>query len=224
MKTYKVKLREHEEYGGLGLVVDTGRDYFEPAMAGYTCAHDILEHPATPHPNGYIDELMALGGVIAGRISSGWRNEYGRQISFTDIRSDVKSLIIADLHSCSPEMQQIPAIKRYIQDSDFMSDLREEVREGIKEGVAESFCDENQKEEIRKLYNPSYITAWIVTGYRAWKRRFEQYGDDYSIAVTLFNSVARQCDQFIKTSEEYDEGVLHVDFKSATAWIDREEW
>ena len=225
MKTYKVKVREHEEHGGLGLVIDTGRDYFEPALSGFTCAHDILEHTATPHPNGYIDELMALGGIIAGRINSGWRNEYGSQISFTDIRFDVSSLIKADLHSFNPEMQQILVIKRYIQDSDFMSDLREEVREGIKEGVAEFFGYENQIEEIktRKLYNPSHITAWIVTGYRVWKRRFEQYGDNYSIAVTLFNSVARQCDQFIKTSEEYDEGVLYVDFKSATAWIERSE-
>lgn len=224
MKSYKVKVREHEEYGGLGLVIDTGRDYFEPALSGLICAHDILEHPATPHPNGYVDELMALGGVIAGRINSGWRNKYGRLISFTDIRSDVSSLIIADLHSCSSEMQHIPAIKRYIQNSDFMSYLREEVREGIKEGVADFFCDWEKYEEIktRKLYNLSYITAWIVTGYRAWKRRFEQYGD-YSIAVTLFDSIAKQCDWFIKTGEEYDEGVLHVDFESATAWIERSE-
>jgi hypothetical protein len=220
MKTYRVTVREHEEYGGLGLVIDTGRDYFEPAMGGIQCAHDILEHPATPHPNGYIDELMALGGVLAGRIKSGWRSPYGRTADFDDIASDIRSLVESGHYN--NELGSLPYYRRYTQDSDFMSELREIVEKGIKIAL-EEYSGEYESEmlQAKKGYDVTTITSWIVEGYRAYERRFRNH-DNYTISVRLFNKITEVCDNFIKHSEEYREARLHVDFAGCNAWVEEE--
>jgi hypothetical protein len=219
METFKVTVREHEEYGELGLVIDTGRGYFEPAMGGIQCAHDILEHPAKPHPNGYIDELMALGGVLAGRIKSGWRAPYGRMADFDDIVSDISRLI--ECGHYNNELGNLPYRRRYIQDSDYMSELRGVVESGIKSGLEEFYGDDGESEipQAKDGYCITTITSWIVEGYRAYEKRFQNH-DNYKISVRLFNIIAEVCDTLIKDSEEYMEAKLHVDFNKCNAWIE----
>lgn len=65
---YRLQIKEHEEYGDLGAIIlgPRSRSYHDP-FSGLTIAHDILEHPTKIHPDPFIDELLALGGIIAGR-------------------------------------------------------------------------------------------------------------------------------------------------------------
>jgi hypothetical protein len=186
------------------------------------CAHDILEHPLKEHPNGYIDELMAVGGILAGRIDAGWRSTWGRTIDHRDLISDISSLI--DNGHSEGMLTGLTPRKRYIQDEDFMSEIREIVTEGIKNGLEEHYDEKiSSQVKARRQYDVGTLTAWVIEGYRAYKKRFRNY-DNYSISVRLFNEIAEVCDKFLKgAEEEYQEGTLHVDFTGYRAWIVREE-
>jgi hypothetical protein len=66
MNTYKLTQHNNDTFS-----VDTGRDYFEPIARGeyFLVSHDIIEHTEVPHPDNAIDELMAIGAMLAGRLS-----------------------------------------------------------------------------------------------------------------------------------------------------------
>ena len=152
MKTYQLKIKEHE-YGGLGIVLDTGREYFEPALSGLVVAHDILEHSVNPHVNGYIDEFLALGGILAGRVDSGWCTKYGSRIISDDLKSDIESLAKNALWT---DEELCPKVSRnYLQSSDMMDEIRSFVRNGIIDAV-------NEYEDAEYKYIPlKYCRAWI---------------------------------------------------------------
>lgn len=54
-----------EDFGLIKVEGDSVRDYFSPYVGTEDqLVHDILDHPEIPHPNPYIDELMAIGGLM----------------------------------------------------------------------------------------------------------------------------------------------------------------
>ena len=142
MKTYKITVKEHEEHGELGLVVDVGRPYFEP-FRGLVIAHDILEHTVTPHPNPVVDELMAIGGIVAGRLKCGWNSSRGyRMLDLNDIAMDVSRMAESCFYNgnafCS-----LPC-NSYIQDKDIVELMRKGIEQGIKQAeheVEEEYAD-----------------------------------------------------------------------------------
>jgi hypothetical protein len=135
-KTYSIVIRQREEFGGLGIALAcNGRDYFDPALGGLVCAHDILEHPVNPHPNGYVDELMAIGGILAGRVNAGWESRRGGSIRNEDLISDISSLVESGHYKGM--LTGLAPRKRYIQDTDFMSEVRKIVEIGFINGLEE---------------------------------------------------------------------------------------
>jgi hypothetical protein len=193
MKKYSLVIKEHEEYGGLGIVVDTGRNYFEPGLDGLVVAHDILEHTIKPHSCGYIDELMAIGGYIAGRVEVGYNARGYRSASIDDVSSDIQSLVTAALNAGDDTVfTSIDKCKSYLQDQWIMDKLRKNVKEGIIKAFDEWSDGEYGEKELAD-YDIDSIVGWICKGYQLFKKRFyNMYSYDH-----LFTSIRKAADKFI---------------------------
>jgi hypothetical protein len=226
MKKYSITIRVHEEYDELGLVVDRDCDYFEPGVDGVVCAHDILEHTVNPHHHGIIDELMALGAVIAGRIENGYCNKHGRSLDLRDISSDIYSLSYNMI--CDGEDDDFcpESCNSRLNDSELMADIRKMVKDGLVEAI-ETAHDSEGTELYKYLYETfdiDNIVGWICKGYQKFKRRFGHIaGHNY---VRLFNQITKVCDNFLSIQQEYDTTTLYVDFTNCRAFIrqDYEEY
>lgn len=217
MKKYKITIEEHQEYGGLGLVVDTGRDYFEPAMDGLVVAHDILEHPVRPHKCGYTDELMAIGGFIAGRVEMGYNSRGYREASIDDVKQDIHSLFTSALNEEGSDNNPFTNIDKCKSSIDFytMSQLKDKVKEGILNAVAEYTDCEFEGWHI-DCYDIDSIVGWICKGYNLFNKRFNNAN-----ICDLFANIRSTCDRFLNDSEKDDgfKATLYVEFSSGIVYI-----
>jgi hypothetical protein len=211
MKKYFLTIMEHEEHGELGITINNGRDYFEPALNGLVVAHDILEHPVNPHVNGYIDELMALGGILAGRVDSGWCSEYGRRIDYNDLKSDTESLaksaLMADEKLC-PEVST-----NYLQSSEMMNEIRSFVRKGVINAINEYEDEEYKYIPLKHDFDIDSICGWICKGYQLFNKRFYRL-DKHTLSTYFFNKIALTCENWRRRASEYETATLSLDFSS----------
>jgi hypothetical protein len=222
MKTYSLTIKENEEYGGLGIVVDTGRSYFGPGLDGLVVAHDILEHTVRPHSCGYTDELMAIGGYIAGRVACDYSSRGFRSSSIDDVSSDIQSLLTAALNEDGDDnvFTKIDKCKSYLQDEWTMDKLKKNVREGIINALDEWSDGEYGEEELAD-YDIDSIVGWICKGYQMFKKRFSNmYSYDH-----LFTSIRKAADNFLSDAIEGQTATLCVDFSSCNVYIkDENGW
>jgi hypothetical protein len=207
MKIYKLQIKEHEEYGGLGVIVDTGRPYFEP-LNGTVVAHDIIEHTVKPHPCSVTDELLALGGIMAGRVEHGWDGGKRRRISSDDVAGDVARLAENCFHGQGYFCEK--GASSHLKDKEIEQQIRIVVASGIKQAESEVEADLD--------YDVNSATAWICKGYQAYKRRFRGL-DGYSIANHLFDEIAVCCNKLIVDGDEGRTAFLHVEFNSYRCFL-----
>lgn len=215
---YHLLLAEHHEFGGNGIIVKSqSRDYFDPAMAGSTLAHDLLEHPVTPHCDGYVDELMALGGVIAGRIEYGWCNSYGRQLSLKGISSDIYELSTSSLGEYNSF--NVPKCNSYIQDKELMAEIKTAIRKGLLESINEYEDEDEEYNTIPKEYNFDIdsIAGHIAKGYQIFRKRFNHIGHNY---IYLFDEISKQADKFLAGAEVDMAAILTVDVTNCKVHLD----
>lgn len=217
MKVYPFSLREHEAHGGLGLVFKGSRSYFDPAISGLQCAHDILEHPVTPHPDQYIDEYMALGGVIAGRLENYYSNRFGKTLDFRDIQSDIYSLTQSCMSENIDFCNKLCNIS--LRDKSVVQEIYKTVKSGLKDAVGE-WTELKGKELEERLdeydFQATQITGWICKGYSLFRRRFARL-DLYTVSTHLFEKIELACNEAIKN--EIYEGKLLVDFAKYRAEV-----
>ena len=204
MPKFHLTIREHAEFGELGISIKGSPEYFEPALRGDVVAHDIIEHPVTSNPNGFSDEFMALGGFIAGRVANEYMNRYGRFSYFDDVIADVSSLITYmepdDLEEC----------KSFIRNKDLMQKIRNSVIKGIMEEKDVEYNEVNQNDV-------NNIVGWICKGYQLFNKRFN---DTYAASIILFKNITEECDAFLDNAFEGQEGVLYVNFRDSTAYVE----
>jgi len=201
MAKHKIVAEYHIESGFLGIVIrGNDRDYFEPALSGITLAHDLLEHPTKPHPNGFADELMALGAIVAGRIRTGWCNNYGRRITSEDLSSDVFSLI----ETC----EDLPPCRATIRDYNDLESMRGAIQSALRD-------DKNENYDAPDLNN---ILGWMCKGHQAFRRRFYRL-DLYNLTNYLFDQIALKAGNWLSNAIEGEEAILHLDFTNYNAEI-----
>ena len=217
MKTFKLTIREHEEYGGLGISFKAGRDYFQPATSGLQLAHDILEHPSTPHSNGYIDELMATGGILAGRITHGWTTNHERTIDVKDIISDISSLTISSLLEDEPFCPKKCKCSARLRDPGDLHFIRKAVNDGLLAGISEH--EDTEYTEIPDHHNLDVesIVGWICKGHQLFRRRFPN--NTYYVSTYLFDRIASIGDEWLKSAREGETATLQVDFSGVSAYL-----
>jgi hypothetical protein len=192
MPKLKIVASENYEQAFLGAKIkNNGRDYFEPAM-GITFAHDLIEHPTKPHPNGFADEFMALGAIVAGRIETGWSNAYGRRLTTGDLSRDVFNLI----STCD----YLPSCRSTIRGND-LDEMRAAIREGIEEAKSECYDAPNLDD----------ILGWMCKGHQAFRRRFYHL-DLYNVTNFLFDSIATKVDNWLSNAIEGNEAFMYLDF------------
>jgi len=210
MPKFSLQIQEHEEFGYNGIIIKTDRNYFQPTT-GIGVAHDILEHPTSPHQNGYIDEFLAIGSFLAGRIKYGWMNEFGRQSNEKDIIADVESLASNSLHFDDDLCPEV--CTNYLQDDELMEQIKEYVVSGLLNAVNE--YEEGSYTELPEKYNFNVdsIVSWICKGYQLFNKRFYKT-DLYDVSNYLFNQITKVCDNWIKTSDEGETANLYVNFKT----------
>lgn len=199
-KLFHLTIAEHPEYGELGIKIKggLGRDYFEPALSGITLAHDLLEHPATGHINGFADEFMALGAIVAGRIEMGWWHSNGRALNVRDLASDVASLVAY--------CDWLPPCNSRIRDREVVDSMRQAIRDGVEEA------------EMIDLPDAEHILGWMCKGHQFFRRRFAHL-DTYGISNHLFNRISTQADNWLNGAEEGDEATLRLDLTRYSAEI-----
>jgi hypothetical protein len=219
VKKYSLTIKEHEEYGGLGIVVDTGRNYFEPGMDGLVVAHDILEHTVTPHSCGYTDELMAVGGYIAGRVACAYSSLGYRPASIDNVSGDISSLLLAALNEDGDDnaLARIDKCNSFLQDEFIMKDLKKEVKKGIIEALDE-WSDGEYGEERLADYDINSIIGWICKGYQLFNKRFS-YGLRTYVYRILFDSIKMKSDRFLRDGYEGQTATLFVNFSSGLVFI-----
>jgi len=220
VKKYSLVIKKHEEYGGLGIVVDNGRDYFEPGMDGLVVAHDILEHTVTPHSCGYTDELMAVGGYIAGRVACAYSRRGFRTSSINDVNYDIQSLLTAALNEDGDDnsLARIDKCDSFLQDEFIMNDLKKEVKEGIINALDEWSDGEYEAWRIDQ-YDINSIIGWICKGYQLFNKRFS-YGLRTYGYRSLFDSIIIESDRFLRDGYEGQTATLFVNFSSGLVFIE----
>lgn len=215
MKKYSITIQEHQEFGELGIVVDTGRNYFEPGVDGLVAAHDILEHTVKPHSCGYTDELMAIGGYIAGRVENSYRSFGYREARLDDVRSDINSLFRAALNEDGEDnaFNDVEKCNSYLQDEYIMNEIKKEVKNGIMEAYDEWTDGEFEGQQIDQ-YDIDSIVGWICKGYQLFKKRFINVNVNY-----LFDSIRKECDAFLSNGFEGQSATLYVNFTSGDVYV-----
>ncbi len=218
MPCYHLEIRGNEEYDVNGIWFNSGRDYFQPATTGIQLAHDILEHPVNPHVNGYLDELMALGAILAGRIDSGWWNKY-RQLNVEDLRSDIYALAMSSL--MSEEKLTPKSCNSYLQDSNMTQEIRSFVVKGLKEATDEYYEEAENPPKYDAIFDFNSIVGWICKGYQLFRKRFYNH-DIYNISTYLFNKITAASDNFLKRAELGETARLYVNFTNMEVRLEEE--
>jgi hypothetical protein len=215
MKTYKLQIREHFEFGLNGIVFVgglNGRDYFEPGITGEQIAHDILEHPASPHSNGIIDELLALGGFLAGRIQHGYSNRGGRRLSVDDLQSDLASLASHCLTTSEPFCAK--PCRGFLRDPEIMKAIKKSVVGGLREAW-EEYCVGD--ESVEDLFDVDSTVSWICKGVQMFRKRFSSVSI-FDLSDYLFPTIAKECDKWLQGDVQVgDEAKLIVDISGMRA-------
>jgi hypothetical protein len=202
---YRLQIKEHEEIG-LPMAIILGsrsRSYHDPVM-GTGIAHDILEHPTKIHPDPFIDELLALGGIIAGR----YQNTYNMRIT------GLKNVLYA-LMDQAPEsfmMNSSYPNNKTLKNKERFEEIRTIVSEAIQELNENSSSDEDEFHQLYlKQINEPLIVSWMCEGYSRFKKRFRCY-DLYDISNYMFDSIEHKLDQWIQWAELEDTADLYVNF------------
>ena len=213
---YLLEVRENPQYGEKGLIIKNmqGRDHFEP-LNGQVIAHDIIEHPVKEHSNCYVDEFMALGAIVGGRIENGYLTAGHRHLSFYDITAEITQLAVGHFYSGYMELV-LPCNFRLRSDD---LEITDQIRSAVRKGLA------SVSDEIQERYNftdntVDYITGWICKGYSLFKKRFQGL-QIYDICISLFDTIKEECDLFLKCAEISDQAYLHVTFSRYYCELER---
>jgi hypothetical protein len=228
LKKYKISIQEHQENGCLGLVVDTERGYFDPAIDGLLVAHDILEHPIIPHSCGYTDELMAIGGYLAGRVEMlRYKIKGYKYASIDDIEFDICSLLVASLNEDGNNnpITKIDKCRSHIKCEKTMNKLRELVKKGILDAINEWMdgydIDAMNEENDSRIgdYDIDSIVGWICKGHNLFNKRFNNIN-----IYDLFDNIRKVSNNFLSNQIEGMTGTLFVEFSTGNVYIEEDYW
>jgi hypothetical protein len=206
MTSYRFTVREHEEYGGLGLAPN----WYAAGdpLGGMAAAHDILEH--FPNDDGSTrGELLALGAAFFVRGEAGF---FGRGSSIHEcwkhVASDFPTLRMrSEWHvpHC-PYRARVPAHVR-----EWIRLCVQEIRESLPvecDGLVLSVSEEQN------------IPLWLAKGYAMARAR---YANSPSVAVCLFEEIETECDRALLHAQEGDEVTVSVNKRRCVTKVTHKE-
>lgn len=208
MKIYRFTIKEHEEYGTIGLA-PAWYPNGDP-LDGMGAAHDILEH--FPNDDGSTEgELQALGASIFIRGDGNWFNGYRHYDELRDPAGDFPQIIRLHFDRNASAIKTAP----HCNDKDLsarmfavMMSARKLVRDENRDGG-----DDFTKQEWRN------VAGWMTQGYRRAERRYREHSA-YDVAA-LFDTIATRLNDALKENEHFEgaEIKVRVNFKTLTAQV-----
>lgn len=218
---YQLEIQEHEDSGDFGIVITNVRHpYFEPAVSGLTLAHDIVEHPFTPHQDGIADELQALAGLYWVRYLTRWQNDrlHFEPLGKESFVFEIPRLIEPFLYHSAPAIPECEL--RYVRDSDFSRFMDNVIAEGIEltkreHDDAEEMID-NMSDDIK-----IHFKRWMCVGYQKIRSRFP---NNY-FALEVFNQIKDVSDRWLHNCEfAGQKAELEVIISREFAWLTEQEF
>jgi len=203
---YNFVIREHEEFGTLGLQLKDcpGMD----PLPGLGTAHDIVEH--FPKGNDSIkDEFLALGASLYVRGDTGHYQANGNTNSpGQHIASDMSNIFG---HYAYESYQFPPYVKTKKLDSDW---IEEEIDKCIS-----AFREELEYEKDLADHMPAnwqkILQSYLRLGYRKAAKR---WGDAY-IALSLFCHIEQNVEKILRNYQEDTEVSIFLVKKTQTVKI-----
>lgn len=205
MKTYKFKVKEHEEYGSLGFA-PTWYPEGEP-FQGMTVAHDIMEH--FPKDEGGAEgEFMALGVAYRLRGETGYMQKNGNPHSTIDhISSDIPQIFFT-ISNTQGHTRIRPAPKKCRIPSKVRDDFWQVVYAGHR-----LLREEYGQGDLLNRADREHIVNWMAMGYQQAGKRYKGM-KFYDLAWCVFDQISEQADKALKYVEEGMELTVRVDFKN----------
>lgn len=212
--TRKFFIKEHPEYGNVGLQPAWMPDTQDDPLRGMGVAHDILEHG----PNDTC-EWQGLGGAVYVRGEGYFDRSYrvGNPNPIENIATDFGQLFDLWEHQDIPECDERP-----LRDAEMQRFIAAVVTQGCKDVRSESaYRDPETEAAAARWTRPEQqqrMRAWMTRGYRACKRRHRKYCRE---ALTeTFIAIERAVDQLLdREGQEYlgSTATISFDRESGTA-------
>jgi hypothetical protein len=196
-KTYKFHVKEHPEFGTLGLAPSWYPD--GDPLGGMGAAHDILEH-FTPDAGGAEGEFMALGAAYRIRGETGYMQRNGNvNPPESHIAADFQEIFRAieemNGHTRIKPCPKTPKLEEEAEEA-FLKIL-DKAKENLKEMDAEDTLDTRDE---------ANVLAWMAYGYRKAGARFAKYSKRgigfHELAYCLFSDIEQKADMALKMAEE----------------------
>ena len=189
MTKYMLEIECNDEYGYDGAIIKypNPRPYHFPLVTGNGIAHDILQHPFTPHPDPFIDELMALGALA---IHLPHVNLKAHQA----IPHELTRLFEENPSSLLPTSNySIPPVRGAAKETELFGSIRDSVDPALRlyEEDSDREFDEEPFVPDREL-----ILAWMHKGSQLFKRRF--YPNIYDTCSYLHDKITREVDGWLR--------------------------
>lgn len=189
MTRYMLEIECNEEYGGDGSIIKypNPRPYHFPLVTGNGIAHDILQHPFKPHPDPFVDELMALGALAIHLPHVDLRAQEVIPMELTRLLEE-RPLSLSPTSSYS-----IPPARGATKETELFRSIQESVDFAI--GF---YREDSDREFDEEPFVPDreLILAWMHKGSQLFKRRF--YPNIYDTCSYLHDMIARVVDDWLR--------------------------
>ncbi len=211
MKTYRFTVKEHDDFGTMGLA-PAWYPNGDP-LEGMGAAHDILEH--FPNDSGDTEgELMALGASIWIRADGNFWNGHRHYDELRDPQGDFPQII-----GFNVDRENGRALRPAPRCND--SELRARAFR-VTRAAMRLVWSENRDSENRLGFSRAdwrNVAGWIAQGFRRAERRYRGHSA-YDVAA-LFGEIEKRLNEALKYHEgnEGAEIKVQVNFKNLTAKI-----
>lgn len=213
MRTRRFRIREHQDYGYIGLAPTWMSDGQSDPLMGMGVAHDILEHGSKDRV-----EWQGLGGAVFVRCLTGYFEE--RRIGNTSPVDNVGGEFWTLFQLWGGEPIPIPgrAIVRPLRDEDAEEMIQAIVEEGCKQVIQEAAYSLSEGDLAALWTKDSQRAAmieWMRLGYRACKARWRPV-PAWRVAET-FKTIESAVDTFLRNGEVYEGGECLIRFDVYTS-------
>lgn len=191
-------VKQHPEFGNLGLIEKTAPKNFDP-LTGMGTAHDCLEH----FPGGddsLKDEFMALGCTLWIRGTQ----DYFNSSPARNLSGEIGDMLFRFWHY--DKMHLEPA-KKDIEVIEDISKCLEMSKRNIFYDFQEGMEEDGISEDIVNQYMKS-AAYWLQIGYNKAKKRYKKPWN----AVCVFRDIEKQVDQLLESGDIFEGQEVEISY------------
>lgn len=207
-RTFTVK--EHEEYGSIGLQPDwVGNQAMVEPIGGMGAAHDILEHPINGI-GGAENEFMALGAMYWIRGQNNWWARGGNVRKVEEhMTSDYEQILPRIFEGY--ETLKDPGRTYRLSDECAEECFRSSVNIGFRNVISEREEYDQAVKDLIHAGGKERIIGWLRKGYRMAQKRYRGI-DNYHLSY-VFSRIEKALDKELKHADEGMKVKVQIDLE-----------